>query len=261
MAREFPAVDVDPEPIFVRSSETGLDGGGRHRGHRPGAGARRGRLRHRGRADRRPLAGAVPAPARRADAVRRAGVDAAGQAGADPRGAGGHRVRTRWRAQHHRARPPRGDEPAALHPGVHRRGRRGARRLRRARPHRSRAPAAGGDRRHRHRHRRAVRLRHRGNHAAQLRSTHWASRPTSTARHSPKKRSIHADRHRALSRLHRPGLHRPLRGAALPARRRGAVRLARTRARSPPTPAYCSSARRTRSTKPPRPTSFWCPAA
>ena len=95
LAREFPAVDVDPEPIFVRSSETGVDGGGRHRGHRPGAGAGRGRLRHRARADGRPLAGAVPAPARRADAVRRAGVDAAGQARADPRGAGGHRGRTR----------------------------------------------------------------------------------------------------------------------------------------------------------------------
>ena len=70
----------------------------------------------------------------------------------------------------------------------------------------------------------------------------------------------HADRHRALPGLHRPGLHRPLRGAALSARRRGPLRLARSRARSPPTPAYWSSARRTRSPKPLRPTSFSCPA-
>ena len=88
----------------------------------------------------------VPATARRPDPIRRAGVDAARQAGPHPRGAGGHRGRTRCCAQHHRTRPPRRDEPSPFHPGVHRRGRRGAGRLRRPHPHRGRASAAGGDR-------------------------------------------------------------------------------------------------------------------
>ena len=64
----------------------GVDGGGRHRRHRPGAVVGRGRLRHRRRADRGPLAGDVPAAPRRPNAVRRPGVDAARQ--------GGHRSAT-----------------------------------------------------------------------------------------------------------------------------------------------------------------------
>ena len=83
----------------------GMDRGRRHRRHRPGAVAGRGRLRHRRRADGRSLAGAVPAAARRADPVRRAGVDAPRKARADPRRPGGHRGRTRWRAQHLRPWP------------------------------------------------------------------------------------------------------------------------------------------------------------
>ena len=97
LASEFPAIDVDPDPIFVRSSDDRMDRRGRHRGHRPRARAGRGRPRHRGRADGRPLARAVSAPTGRADPVRGAGVDAAGQTGLDPRGAGGDRGRTGWR--------------------------------------------------------------------------------------------------------------------------------------------------------------------
>ena len=90
------------------------------------AGPGRGGLRHRGRPDRGPLAGAVPAPPGRADPVRRAGVDAARPPRTDPRGAGVHRGRTRCpHSIPDLAR--RGDEPAAFHPGVHRRGRRGPR--------------------------------------------------------------------------------------------------------------------------------------
>ena len=84
LAREFPSITVDPEPIFVQQFRKGLDGGGCHGGHRPGPLARRGRLRHRRRADGRPLAGDVSPATGWTDAVRRPGVDATRQAGADP---------------------------------------------------------------------------------------------------------------------------------------------------------------------------------
>ncbi len=112
-----------PGPDLRPQLGEGVDRRGRHRGHRPGAGARRRRPRYRRRPDRRALSGDVPAPAGRADAVRRAGVDAARPAHADPRRTGGHRGRTRRRAQRGRAGPARRDESPAFHPGVHRGGR------------------------------------------------------------------------------------------------------------------------------------------
>src|SRR6476620_2055263 len=146
---------------------------GCHRGHRPGVVARRGRLRHGRRADGRPLAGALPATAGWADAVRGAGVDAARQASADPRRAGAHQVRTRRRAQYPGVGSSRRNEPSPLHARVHRRGWGSAWSLCRAHPHRSRPPSARGDRRHRYRHRGSLRLRQRGNPQTQLRSTAW----------------------------------------------------------------------------------------
>ena len=62
-----------------------------HRRHRPVAGVGRAGPRHRGRADRRPVAGDVPAPPRRPDPVRRAGVDAPRRTLGDQGGAGTHR--------------------------------------------------------------------------------------------------------------------------------------------------------------------------
>src|SRR6185369_5449832 len=87
--------------------------------------------------------------------------------------AGGHRVRTRWRAQYPGVGSSRRNEPSPLHARVHRRGWGSARSLCRAHPHRSRPPSARGDRRHRYRHRGSLRLRQRGNPQTQLRSTAW----------------------------------------------------------------------------------------
>ena len=100
MAREFPLITVDPEPIFVRSSDKTWTAAGVTAGidlalslveDDYGTEVAQTVARWLVLYLRRPG---------RPDAVRGAGVDAARQAGADPRRAGGHRVRTRWRAQH-----------------------------------------------------------------------------------------------------------------------------------------------------------------
>lgn len=147
----------------------GLDGGGRHRGNRPGAVAGRGRPRHRGRANGRPLARAPFAPTGRADTVRGAGVDAASQTDVHPRGAGGHRGRT--------GGPHSIDDlarRAAMSPR-HFTGCSPTRSVRRPVGTSSASaprPRAGSWRNGRHRRgdRRPVWLRHRRNHAAQLHS-------------------------------------------------------------------------------------------
>ena len=170
LAREFPAVIVDPEPIFVRSTPTVWTAAGVTAGidlalalveedygtevaqtvarwlvlylRRPGGQTQ--------------FAAPVWMPRAKREPIREV-QDAIESA-------------TRCRTQHHRARAPRRDEPAALHPGVHLRGGRGARRLRRTHPHRGRPPSARGDRRHRRHHRRPLRIRDGGNHAPQLHS-------------------------------------------------------------------------------------------
>src|SRR6476620_11581048 len=100
MAREFPSVTVDPEPIFVRSSEKVWTAAGVTAGidlalslveDDYGTDAAQTVVRWLVLYLRRP-GGQTQ--------FRGAGVDAARQASADPRRAGGHRVRTRWRAQY-----------------------------------------------------------------------------------------------------------------------------------------------------------------
>ena len=88
----------------LRARRSAVEQRWRDRRHRPVTRARRGRPRHRGGPDRRPLAGDVPAPARRPDAVRRTGVDAARRAVGDPHRAGRDRGPTRRRPQRSRAR-------------------------------------------------------------------------------------------------------------------------------------------------------------
>ena len=134
LAREFPAIEVDPDPIFIRSSETVWTAAGVTAGidlalslveddhgtevaqtvarwlvlylRRPGGQTQFAAPVWMPRAKRTP----------------------------DPRSAGRHRGRTGRLAQHRRAGQPGGDEPAPFHPGIHRRGRRGARPLRRTDP-------------------------------------------------------------------------------------------------------------------------------
>ena len=93
-----------------------------HRRHRPLAGAGPGGPRRRRGPDRGPLAGHVPAPARRADPVRVAGVGPARRALDHPGRADPRRGRTRRRPPAARPRRRGGHERPPLHPGVHRRG-------------------------------------------------------------------------------------------------------------------------------------------
>ena len=73
LAREYPAVIVDSDPIFIQDGRD-LDLRRRGSGHGPGACAGRGRPRTSGRPRRRPGAGAVPAPTGEPVAVQRATV-------------------------------------------------------------------------------------------------------------------------------------------------------------------------------------------
>ena len=145
--RNIPALPSTPIPIYIRDGKY-WSSAGVTAGHRPRAGAGPGRSRCRRGPDRGPLAGDVPAPARRADAVRVAGVgppcralDRAGRA--DPRRVGpGRRPPA--------AGPGRGGrhERPPLHPGLHRRGRRDPEPLRRAHPARGGPARARDDERH-----------------------------------------------------------------------------------------------------------------
>ena len=120
MTAEFPSVTVDPDPIFMRSAPKVWTAAGVTAGidlalslveddYGTDVAQTVARwlvlyLRRTGRPD----------------AVLRAGVDAKGQTCADPHGAGGHRVRTRWAAQRFRSRSSCGHEPAPFHSGLHR---------------------------------------------------------------------------------------------------------------------------------------------
>ena len=131
---------VDPDPIYVRDGNVWTSAGVTAGIDLSLALVRAG-PRHRRRPDGGPLAGHVPASARRPDPVRRARVGAAGRAVDRARRAGAGGGRTRRRPPAARAGRRRGDERAPLQPRVHRRGGRHTRPLRRARP-RWRPPAA-----------------------------------------------------------------------------------------------------------------------
>jgi transcriptional regulator GlxA family with amidase domain len=101
LAREFPTIDVDPDPIFVRSSDTVWTAAGVTAGIDLALSLVED---DHGTEVAQTVARWLVLYLRR------------------PR-AGGHRDRTGRRAQHRRAGPPGGDEPTPFHAGVHRRGR------------------------------------------------------------------------------------------------------------------------------------------
>ena len=119
------------------------------------------------------------------------------------------------------ARPGRGrrHERPALHPGLHRRGRRDPEPLRRAQPPGGRPPRARGDERHARRRRGALRARHAPRPCGASSSATSAWRPTPTGGASaPSRTKGHphdrppAGRHPALPEVHRARRRRPLRG-------------------------------------------------
>jgi len=172
LAREFPTIDVDPDPIFFRSSDkvwtsAGVTAGidlalslveDDHGTEIAQTVARWLVLYLRRPGGQTQFAAPVWMPRAKRPSIREV------QEAIEAEPGGLHRIGDLAR----RATM----SPASFHPSVHRRGRRGTRPLRRTHPHRSRASPVGGDRRHRRGDRGALRLRYRGNHAAQLHSAH-----------------------------------------------------------------------------------------
>ena len=165
LARSFPAVQVDPDPIYVRDGNVWTSAGVTA-GHGPGPRARRGRPRPRRRPRHRPALRAVPAPARQPEPVQRA----APGAGRRSTTASAPRSTTSPSTPTPTARSPRSPASRSMSernfarcftaevgitPGA----------LRRARPRRDGPPPARGHRRRRRGHRRGRRLRHRRDHA------------------------------------------------------------------------------------------------
>ena len=271
---EFPALTVDPDPIYVHDGRVWTSAGVTA-GIDLSLAMVRGRPRHRGRPDRGPLAGDVPPPARWPDPVRRAGVGAAGRTVHRARRAGVGRSGPRRRPSAAGAGRRGGHERAPLQPRVHRRGRRDhpaatssvcASRPPAAtwRPPTTRStssPPAAASARPRP--------------CAARSSAASASPPTRTAgasAPSPEPHSIltvlthperthHAGRHPPLPPVHRARRHRPVRGAAAhPVHRR---HVHRPRARRGPQRERASSASPStaRSRTSPTPTSSCSPAA
>ena len=122
-AAAYPARHRRPRPDLHPRREVLVERRG-HGRHRPLAGARPGGPRGRRGPDGGPLAGHVPAPARRPDPVRLAGVGPARRALDRPGRADARRGRARRRPPPARAGGGGRHERAPLHPGLHRRGRR-----------------------------------------------------------------------------------------------------------------------------------------
>ena len=243
----------------ARRQRVDLGRGDRRHRSRPGAG--RGRPRRRRRPERGPLAGDVPPPPGRPDAVRRPGVDPPSRPPGRPRRPVGDRRRP-WR------RPPRpgarrrgGDEPPPLHPSVHRGGRRVARPVRRAGPRRGRPPPAGDHHRHARRDRRHVRLRNGRDPPSSLPPPprRRPRRLPPTIQESPS--HDQADRHRRVPTAHRPRRHRTVRGAPAPAGATRSSSSAPSAARCAPRTGCSASPPTRRSTRCPIPTSSSSPAA
>ncbi len=145
LARRYPAVRVDPEPIFLRDGDD-LDIRRRHRRDGPGACAGRRRPRPRRRAHDRPSARPVPAPPRQPGPVQRDARRPRARARAAARCSSPHRREPRRRPVGRGAGAARPHEPAPLRPPVPRRDRRHARPLCRERAPGGRPPCAGGQR-------------------------------------------------------------------------------------------------------------------
>ena len=164
---DYPALDVDPDPIYIRDGKY-WSSAGVTAGIDLALALVAGRSRRRGGPDRRPLAGHVPAPARRADPVRLAGLGAPGRALDRPGRADPRRVGARRRPPAAGPRRRRRHERPPLHPRLHGRGGRDPEPLRRAHPAGGRPRELEDDRRHARRRGGALRPRQRRDPAARL---------------------------------------------------------------------------------------------
>ena len=181
LARAYPDVTVDPDPIFVEDGNVWTSAGVTA-GMDLALALGRSRSRPRGRAAHRAPPRALRAAIGRAGAVQRAARRAARRARSAPRAAALDRRTSRRRLPGRAARVARRDEPAPLRPRVPRTGRLSTRRLRGASARRSGQKAAGDDRVVGRRHRARRRLRHRGDDAPRVRTpcrrvTQRVSRP------------------------------------------------------------------------------------
>ena len=260
LAREFPSVTVDPEPIYVRSSPTVWTAAGVTAGidlalslveDDHGTDVAQTVARYLVLYLRRPggqtqFAAPIWMPRAKRAPIRDVQAD--------------HRSRTRCNAQYFRVGRSCGDEPATFLTSVHPRSRRGAWRLRRTHPNRGRAQATGGDRRHPYRDRHPLRLRHGRHHAAQFYSEngHFARPVSQDLRLTDKGESCRSPSccTPASPRWTSSDPTRACVGFPTPksdSSGTSQVQSQRTR--------VCSlSGRRIRSPKHPLPTSFWCPA-